>query len=969
MQVQRMMLTAAIAVATTVSSWAQAYETVPNDPINTKIATLSNGMKVYMSVHKDMPRIQTLIATRAGSKNDPADATGLAHYLEHMLFKGNSTFGTRDWDKEKVQLKVISDLYETRRTTKDEAKRKALYHQIDSVSQVAAGFAIANEYDKMMSNIGAQGTNAFTSFEQTVYIEDIPANELERWAKVEGNRFQELTLRLFHTELEAVYEEFNIGQAYDGNRVWEMLFKELFPTHTYGTQTTIGTGEHLKNPSMLKIHEFFDTYYKPNNMAIILAGDFDPDKTVATLEKYFGVWKTKPVPKWKVVPQAAFTKPVVKEVSGPEAPSITLGYRLAGAGSDDAIKLELLKGILNNGQAGLFDLNLIQQQKVLSVSAYPMVLHDYSAFLVEAKPREGQTLEQLRDVVLGQIELVKQGKFEDWLIDATIKNLKVQDIKRAEDNQGRAFSMLEGFILEQPWKDVTNKYNRMAKITKKELMAFATKNFNQNYVLINKKQGEATDLYKVDKPAITPVPLDKTSVSTFKAEFDKLGAKDIEPQFIDFKKDLNSAKLTSGVTFDYIKNPDNPTFQLYYTVDMGQGSDKKLPIAVKLLPYLGTDKYSAKQMQQEFFKLGLTLSVFSNEDRTFVSLQGLEESLPKGIELFEHLLANAKPDAKALEGVVKDIIKEREDATKDKGTLSYRLMTYAKFGKDSPQTDILSADELKKLKAEDLVKDIKNMTAYQHKVFYYGTRTPEEANSIVSKYHTSKGTKPVATPKVYTEQENPATNVYVLNFPDMPQAEVYLISKGGKFDKETAAKSAYYNQYFGGDMSSVVFQEIREARALAYSTWARYSAPRRADRSFYMQAYVGTQADKLKDAVTAITGLINEMPVTPQRIDDAKNSLIKQMRNDRSTKADIYWQIVNDRRMGYDHDSRQDTYEAIQKMSQADLLQFQKDFVKDKKYNIMVLGEKSKLDMKYLETLGKVTELSIQDVSGYEARP
>ncbi|MEY4926104.1 MAG: hypothetical protein RI894_540, partial [Bacteroidota bacterium] len=310
----------AFAQSQTAKQQAPPYETVPNDPMNVKIGTLSNGMKVYMSVYKDAPRIQTLIATRAGSKNDPEDATGLAHYLEHMLFKGNSHFGTKDWPKEKAELQVISDLYEQRRKVKDPVERTKIYAKIDSVSQLAAGYAIANEYDKMMASIGAQGTNAFTWLEETVYVEDIPSNELEKWANVEGDRFQELTLRLFHTELEAVYEEFNIGQGRDDNRVYEALYKELFPTHTYGSQTTIGTSEHLKNPSMVKIHDYFNKYYVPNNMAIILAGDLDPDKTMKILEKYFGVWRAKEVPKWVVKPQAPITKPIEREVFGNEAP-------------------------------------------------------------------------------------------------------------------------------------------------------------------------------------------------------------------------------------------------------------------------------------------------------------------------------------------------------------------------------------------------------------------------------------------------------------------------------------------------------------------------------------------------------------------------------------------------------------------------------------------------------------------------
>ncbi|MEI8137279.1 MAG: insulinase family protein, partial [Bacteroidota bacterium] len=233
------------------------YEYALNDPLKTRIYTLKNGMKVYLSVYRDAPRIQTFIAVKAGSKNDPADATGLAHYLEHMVFKGTNVYGTKDFKKEEAEIKKIENLYEDYRQTKDETKRKTIYHKIDSISGVAAKYAIANEYDKMLATIGASGTNAFTSFDQTVYVNDIPSNQIDTWLKIEAERFRKPVLRLFHTELEAVYEEKNRGLDNDGNKVYEALFEGLFKNHTYGTQTTIGTIEHLKNPSMVEINKFY----------------------------------------------------------------------------------------------------------------------------------------------------------------------------------------------------------------------------------------------------------------------------------------------------------------------------------------------------------------------------------------------------------------------------------------------------------------------------------------------------------------------------------------------------------------------------------------------------------------------------------------------------------------------------------------------------------------------------------------
>ena len=267
------------------------FQTVKNDPYNVLQYQLDNGMKVYLSVNKDEPRIFTNFAVRTGSKNDPNDATGLAHYLEHMLFKGTSKIASLDWEKEKMLLQQISDLYEEHRQTTDAEVRKAIYHQIDSLSGEASKYVATNEYDQLIGELGGKSTNAYTSLEKTVYVNDIPSNELDKWMTIEAERFKELTLRLFHTELEAVYEEFNRAQDNDGRQVYYEMLATLFPKHTYGTQTTLGTGEDLKNPSMVKIHEYFDKYYVPNNMAIILVGDLDPDKTINLIEKHFGSWE------------------------------------------------------------------------------------------------------------------------------------------------------------------------------------------------------------------------------------------------------------------------------------------------------------------------------------------------------------------------------------------------------------------------------------------------------------------------------------------------------------------------------------------------------------------------------------------------------------------------------------------------------------------------------------------------------
>ena len=324
------------------SSGGYTYKYVTNDPAKARFYTLKNGLTVILSPTNKDPRIQAYVAIKAGSKTDPATNTGLAHYLEHMLFKGTDKYGSLDWSKEKVELEKIDALYEQYNSTKDEVQRKAIYKKIDSVSGVAAKYAIANEYDKMMSAMGAQGTNAFTSFEQTVYTDDIPSASLDKYLAVQAERFRNPVLRIFHTELEAVYEEKNRTLDNDGRKVSETLFSNLFQKHNYGLQTTIGTVEHLKNPSLIEIRKYFNKYYVPNNMGIILSGDFNPDEVIAKVDKAFSYMQPKPFDKYTFQPEDAITAPIVKEIIGPDAENLTIGYRLPGNKDKDALWADLV---------------------------------------------------------------------------------------------------------------------------------------------------------------------------------------------------------------------------------------------------------------------------------------------------------------------------------------------------------------------------------------------------------------------------------------------------------------------------------------------------------------------------------------------------------------------------------------------------------------------------------------------------
>tara|TARA_B100002052_G_scaffold27659_2_gene21381 strand:+ start:15631 stop:18561 length:2931 start_codon:yes stop_codon:yes gene_type:complete len=943
------------------------YKIVKGDPLKARIYTLDNGLKVYLTSYDDAPRVQTNIAVRAGSKNDPADATGLAHYLEHMLFKGTNVYGTLDYKKEARMLEKIEALYEDYRSYEmsDTKNRERIWADIDSISGEAAKYAIANEYDKMVSGLGAKGTNAYTSFEKTVYINDIPSNQLEKWLKLEAERFRFPVFRLFHTELEAVYEEKNRSLDSDGSKLFESLFDGLFPNHQYGQQTTIGTIEHLKNPSLTEIRKYFNKYYVPNNMALCLSGDFDYDETIRLIEKYWGGFARKEDPTFEVIKEEPILEPVYKEVYGPESESLYIGFRFDGANTQDAIMLTMVDMVLSNSAAGLIDLNLNQAQQLIGGGCFPYVLKDYSIHGFYGSPKQGQSLEDVKDLLLSQIEEVKNGNFEDWLVDAIISDLKLNQIKKTESNSKRANEFVEAFILDVSWEDYQNEMTELEKITKQDIIDFAKNRYTDNYVVCYKRNGEDKSAMKVSKPKITPVSVNREDQSNFLVNLLSEETTDIEPVFLDFEKVVQKS-MVGDVPLIYKENTENERFKLDYILDMGKDHNNKLPLAVDYLKFLGTANMSPNEKEKEFYKLGCNLTVSCNADKTQISLSGLANNFDESVQLFETILANVIADEDALLELKSTKLKERSDAKLNRQIILWRAMAnYAKYGSNSSFMNNLSEEELNSVSSEELLELIHNLTTYKHRILYYGPENISKVSSKLEILHTNKTSlKQIPKKKEFVEDVMDKPIVYVIDY-DMKQAEVLMLSKRGKLNMKEYANIKFHNEYFGGGMSSIVFQEMRESKALAYSVYSTYTIPRDTNSSHYLMSYIGTQADKLSEALAGISELLDFMPEAESNMNNAKEAIEQKIRTERLTKSRVLSEYEKAKKLGVDYDIRQSLYNEVQNFDMNSLKEFHSSNISVGNRVVMVLGSKNDLDLAVLKKYGEIKHLTLKDVFGY----
>ena len=884
------------------------------------------------------------------------------------MFKGTQKFGTTDHAKEKPYLDEITRRYESYRKLTDPAQRKQAYHEIDSISQLAAKYNIPNEYDKLMASIGSQGTNAYTSNDVTCYVENIPNNEIENWAKVQSDRFQNMVIRGFHTELEAVYEEKNISMASDNTKEFAALWKLLTPTHPYGTQTTIGEQEHLKNPSIINIQNYFHRYYVPNNVAICMSGDFDPDQTIAIIDKYFGSWKKSDNlsrPEFSAQPDLTAVKDTA--VVGKDAENVMLAWKFKGANDKENDILDVIGEMLTNGKAGLMEVDLEQQMKIASASAFTYGLHDYSAFIVAGTPNKEQKLEEARALLLDEMAKLRRGEFDNDLLPSVIANKKLNYYKSLDDNEERTNIMVDAFINDQKWEDVASKLDRQSKLTKQDIVDFAKKYLrDDNFVCVYKRMGEDNTLKKIEKPAITPIPANREYESDFVKEIKNAKVPDIQPQFLDFKKDLTVTKTSKKLPLIYKQNTQDDLFNLTFRYEFGDEDDIRYSYAAQYLNYIGTDKKSVSAIKQAFYKLACNYSIVQGSKTLQINLNGLNENLPAALNLMEEILHHAKADKNSWNQFIDLMEKMQTDAkTNQQSNFSY-LWAYSTYGAYNPTRNAIKTADLRKMDPQELVNLLGGLNNMEHTVTYYGPYSEKQLNAMLAKEHkTAKKLAAVPEGKEYKMEEIKQNEIYIAPYEAKNIYLRYYQNEGKKSSVNDGALVSLFNEYFGGGMNAIVFQELRETRGLAYNAWASYLTPTRKDEKDFFVKHIISQTDKMMDCIHVFDEITNNLPQNEASFNLAKQSLMKSIQSRRVTKDGVINAYLNAKLMGIDYDATKLYYEQIPSLTLQDVTNFEKQNIVGKPHRIIILGDEKNLDMKSLEKIAPIKRLSQEEIFGY----
>ena len=930
---------------------------VAGDPMGVVIRKLPNGLTLMLSENHEEPRIETRIAVRAGSAKDPADATGLAHYLEHMNFKGTSKLGTLDWAKEKPHQDRIVQLYDELFATKDPAKRAELYTAIDKENQEACKYVVASELDSLYDGLGSRSLNAHTSNDETVYEVNIPSNRLATWAAVETERFRDPVYRLFQSELEAVYEEKNRGIDNKGRVIWEALQAQLYPEHPYGTQTTIGTVEHLKNPSLTKIIDYFKKWYVPGNMLVAISGDFDTKEALAILTENFGKWEQKPVPPDPQFPMNAPTEPRRTEVKFIAEEQVMLAWLTVPESHPDHEALVLADGLLDNGHTGLIDVNIKKAQKALGAQGSIQTLAESGFELLGGvpNPQAGQTLEDVEKLLLEQLDLLKKGEFTDDDMAAIVNDYDVREKTILESNRARVEQMVDSFISRESWERKLSYISRLRKVKKEDVLRVANKYFGAGYAAAYRRNGKP-DLPSIEKPPFSKVETVKDTHSAYWKEMAAFPAAPMTPRFLEASRDYATRDLTNGQLVT-AKNPMNDLFQVSFTFDVGTEQDPKLGIACSLLDFGGAGGLDPVGFERALFALGTTISVGAGRQETTVTVAGQDANFEASLELMNgHFAAPTGVDDATYKLLAQRIVGTRRFQKVQIPTIAGALSGYALRGPESDFLTQASNADVTSWKADDLLASARSIWDFKRRALYVGPRDADAVAKVLD----------FAPPSGAAAKDPPARKPVHYVVPEKPrvllvdkkgaQVQVALLFPDGTYDRPAVPVHRAYTEYMAGSMGAVVFQEIREFRSLAYDCGAGYRDASWAGDSNLFLGQLGTQADKTLDALEVLMRIVRDMPASDVRLANVHKALDTTYRSAYINFRAIPGTVVSWWRQGLDGDPRPYNWEHVMKLSLADLTTFAGRW-KSMPYTITVVGDKSRFDTAKLAEYGEVTEM------------
>lgn len=924
---------------------------------------LPNGLTIYLHEDKTRPEVLGAVVVNGGAIWDPADATGMAHYLEHMLFKGTTEIGTVDFEQESIHLAKIDSLYEELGKTRSEELRKAIQLQINEQNLLASEFAVANEFDRLINSIGGKGLNAFTSHDMVMYYNTFPPHQLEKWSEIYSHRFINPVFRLFQSELETVYEEKNMYMDNPSYKVIETFDRAFYKNHPYGQRDILGEVEHLKNPSLKRMYEYYNTYYVPANMALIISGDIDIQQVKPILKEKFGRWEVKDKPAREFIAEADFNgKEVIKGRFLPIKAGIA-GYRTVPVGHPDEAALTVINELLSNrSETGLWD-KLTLDNKLLAAEMEADIQVEHGRTLVIFVPKiVGQSLKKAENMMLAELDKLKSGNFDEQLLEDIKLNYTKRQQLNLESNFQKAYLFANAFISERPWEEVLSMIEQIQNISKEDVVANANKYFGENRLVLYSRTGFPKK-NKLPKPPFTPVS-PKGTESEYAKAFKAIPELPLNPSFVDIAEAVQITKINDLVHLYQSPNPINSIFSFTVNIQRGDFQDNQLEYLASMLNSAGTATKSRDEFKAALARLGTSLSLYSSDLQFTISMQGLEENFQASISLLQELLSEPVFTEVGKKKYLSEVRFERRIEGKDLDAKSDIISDYLLYGENSPYLTRMSTKEIKALPFSALQESLNTLLATEALLSYVGNTPNQEVEQMLKN---SLGTILTGKEAKVMEERPLATHtkptVFFINDKKAIQTQIYFLSKSKqpRIKEDQYAINAF-NEYFGNSMSGLVFQEIREFRSLAYATWARLNNGSIRGRNAYTIGFVGCQADKSVEAMSVFRDLLHELPKKEDRLPEIQKSLVQNAAFSKPYFRTMPQTIYNWQLLGFDQDPNQLFFERYQNIGFDAIERAYETYVEGNPLSFSIAGNKKSMDMKAYETFGEVIEMDLKQV-------
>lgn len=927
---------------------------------------LENGLTVWLNEDHSQPKVFGAVVVKAGAKDCPD--TGIAHYFEHMMFKGTDRIGTLDYESEKVLLDSIAMKYDELAMTEDTAARARLQKEINELSIRSSEYVIPNEFNRLINRFGGSGLNAATSYDATIYFNTFSPQYMVQWAEINSERLINPVFRLFQSELETVYEEKNMYGDFIGGQVMDTLMARYFGPHPYA-YPIIGSTKNLKNPRLTEMHKFFEDYYVASNMALILSGDFDAQQVMPILEKAFSRIRSGNAPKQEKVMLPPFNGRETMKVKFPIPfiKAMGLGFRGVSANHEDQVALNIAVNLLNNANGTGYLDKLMVEHKLMGALAINESMNEAGILAVAIMPKLLiQSYSSAEKMVWDEINRVKNGDFSDEMFNSLKLEQKRQYASSLENIDSRATIMMNLFSQGKSWNDYLNEVARIESITKEDVVRVAQKYFSNNYLCVTKSTGK----YPKDnlpKPAFSPVvPRNADASSSYAKQLEKIPEQQVAPRIIDFEKDVKTSKLTPLVTLYTTPNPLNDIFTLNISYGIGALEQPELMQLTNYLQLLGTESLSFEQFRSRLQSIGSTLAFDVTPDAFVMKVTGFDNHIDETMKLVGDFIRHAKADDKKLRQIVDDAKVSEKAFFKSGDNVASALLEQVKYGDQSRYLRKLSLSQIKKLKGKDMLAIYDKVRSVQCDLHYCGTLPVEKVIGTIRQHLPLERTTVASNSPYYRElKQYDRPTVFFIDMPDMAQSIVYGYVKGDPVDdKASRHASRLFSVYFGGDMSSLMFQEIREFRSFAYRTSGRYQLPNHAHKGTAgsFTAMLSTQSDKTLDALGVLDSLIREMPLKPERMEAVKQTLVNRINNDYPPFRNLSEKVASARMEGFDRDPAEEFLRDIATMDMQDISRFYREQISGRPVVYVIAGNRKHIDMKKPAEYGTIIKVKKKDI-------